>query len=945
MSDNITTASDLETYLDTTTDAAFADIVDSLPSDWTTVTPIGKTISKRRLRTCIWGRYKDDESVLAFLKDILLAYPPEPTCPTIFDTLNVNSIADNRNTIWHRSVHSVTHPNGLPHPLASDLTIFQIHEVNHYTTLIYDANGMHHYNSIAGNNLPIKVKNIRKRLGRHYRDRDTPPAHSREYGVTSGLHQRTRTMETPTQTDAFTCAMHMLAVTLACTYQNRLPTLPYSDADIQMLHRCHLRHYITGRLGSDTCTWLAGFVALLKQPTGTREYNPPPTWPSAGGSVLNGTPDEGNTEDTDTDNPQSIDTVVTTEQQRTNSATPETGYDCDDRTPEHRLKRTRNPQEDGNPATQTPSQAANCGTTCSVENSGLITDLRKLRPINSKEDTLPMQKKPNSGNQSRNRKKQRRTAKPRPPSKRVLQPPNLKIPLRTTQTTLFDGCNPAVPIASSHHSDEPYEYDDHTEDYSPRPPASPALCPQSTTTPPPAAHTAHCTQTDTVRQQGSATVRESASAEADYIKDTTPDVPHIDKDKYTRTNLTLCTLNVRGMHSTIVDVIQILNGTRIPDVFALTETKHSHVNSIWRETLQHYKIHHNVPELHTETNRRSAGTILAVNRRKFKQSRMVEVPAPLRNHITAAIVEPHAGTSMLIISLYMPQLTNQTTKFRYSEILEWLRITTEITYPQHDIYVGGDFQASPDPSSRSYYSPLSTLSTLVPLNDPSAPTFQPAQTPLDHWLARRTQVQPRYRTRTHIQRSACSDHSAVIIQIHEPNIYLPKTRDPNPAQSLATTRTFPKFQLPVDNTLVQMYQLGDPELRQHTDNLKQKIDALTNKPQAHTMDRYTIDGIAEDITNIISGYYTLAQDLWPTRQPSHASSTAHCHQQQEQGASRGGPNKNLIRLKPPLSKSELRSINRLTRLRNETAKANRNLGEFSAGAHTETGPHPAPLDD
>ena len=274
MSERSITFSDLEQSLDTNTDAEFAALAQSLPNDWTSVTPIGKTIRKQRLLSCIWGEFKDDESVLSFLKDILLAFPPESGCPAIFDTPNVESIADNRNTIWHRGVHSITHPNGLPHPLASQLTIFQIHEELHYTTLIYDENGAHHYNSLTSTGLPSKVNHIRKRLNRYYSDRAaTNPGENNGTATLTDLTRTVRSMTSPSQTDGWTCAMHMLAVTLACTYQNSLPILTYSDQDVQNLHRFHLRHYVTGQLGTDTIDGLAGFIALLQQPgLGTRDY-------------------------------------------------------------------------------------------------------------------------------------------------------------------------------------------------------------------------------------------------------------------------------------------------------------------------------------------------------------------------------------------------------------------------------------------------------------------------------------------------------------------------------------------------------------------------------------------------------------------------------------------------------------------------------------------------
>ena len=139
-------------------------------------------------------------------------------------------------------------------------------------------------------------------------------------------------------------------------------------------------------------------------------------------------------------------------------------------------------------------------------------------------------------------------------------------------------------------------------------------------------------QIPTQQQQQEAAEPESACS--DHFSDPSAQV---DSTKYASTSLTLCTLNVRGMHSSITDVIMILrNKERIPDILALTETKHSHINSLWRITLQQYKLHHNVPEINPETNRRSAGTVLAINKTKFTSSTSIDVPSHLTGYLTAA---------------------------------------------------------------------------------------------------------------------------------------------------------------------------------------------------------------------------------------------------------------------------------------------------------------------
>jgi hypothetical protein len=61
-------------------------------------------------------------------------------------------------------------------------------------------------------------------------------------------------------------------------------------------------------------------------------------------------------------------------------------------------------------------------------------------------------------------------------------------------------------------------------------------------------------------------------------------------------------------------------------ILHLTETKHSHIKSIWREALKEYKSIHTYPTLDPTTNRRSGGTILAVRRDTYKE--VTAIPTP-----------------------------------------------------------------------------------------------------------------------------------------------------------------------------------------------------------------------------------------------------------------------------------------------------------------------------
>jgi hypothetical protein len=80
------------------------------------------------------------------------------------------------------------------------------------------------------------------------------------------------------------------------------------------------------------------------------------------------------------------------------------------------------------------------------------------------------------------------------------------------------------------------------------------------------------------------------------------------------------TFNLRGIYNTILDLRHIFNSKHKPRIINLTETKHSHIKSIWRDTLKEYKLIHTHPKLDPNTLRRSAGTILATRRDVYKEA-------------------------------------------------------------------------------------------------------------------------------------------------------------------------------------------------------------------------------------------------------------------------------------------------------------------------------------
>ena len=67
--------------------------------------------------------------------------------------------------------------------------------------------------------------------------------------------------------------------------------------------------------------------------------------------------------------------------------------------------------------------------------------------------------------------------------------------------------------------------------------------------------------------------------------------------EYRHPHITAITFNTRGMHNTILDLNNIMNTKKKPTIIHLTETKHSHIKSIWRVALKDYKLIHTHPIL------------------------------------------------------------------------------------------------------------------------------------------------------------------------------------------------------------------------------------------------------------------------------------------------------------------------------------------------------------
>ena len=123
----------------------------------------------------------------------------------------------------------------------------------------------------------------------------------------------------------------------------------------------------------------------------------------------------------------------------------------------------------------------------------------------------------------------------------------------------------------------------------------------------------------------------------------------MDTTEYRHPPIKAVTFNTRDMHNTILDLQHIMNTQKKPTIIHLTETKHNHIKSIWREVLKDYKLVHTYPTLDPTTNRRSGGTILAARRDTYKEVTAIPTPSHLGDYVSAATLTPYDGSPVIAI--------------------------------------------------------------------------------------------------------------------------------------------------------------------------------------------------------------------------------------------------------------------------------------------------------
>ena len=180
------------------------------------------------------------------------------------------------------------------------------------------------------------------------------------------------------------------------------------------------------------------------------------------------------------------------------------------------------------------------------------------------------------------------------------------------------------------------------------------------------------------------------------------------------------------MHTTILDLQDLLNNQPKPQIIALTETKHRHIKSIWRHTLRNYKLIFNPSLYNKSTKRASGGAILAIHSPAYKTIVPIRVPTPYQPYLAIAKLTPNHGTSLLAISAYLPQSNTTHGKQAYQDNLTWFATLQTQENSDLPILLGGDLQGTPAQHPTSYSAPLAEFcntTSLAHIGDPTIPTY------------------------------------------------------------------------------------------------------------------------------------------------------------------------------------------------------------------------------
>ncbi len=162
-----------------------------------------------------------------------------PQNVTQYDTLLAQSIV-NQNDGWIRQVTNPLKGERLQHPLQNDITILQIYNAQHYTTLITNNDKYYYYDGL-GLTVPNTISHMHEHLLQWYGDTIKLP-------VLRHVAPTIHTPYTPQQTFEWSCAMQMLLTSLSVIYQGHVPILQYGQRHVDQLSKAHIRYVLTGEI-------------------------------------------------------------------------------------------------------------------------------------------------------------------------------------------------------------------------------------------------------------------------------------------------------------------------------------------------------------------------------------------------------------------------------------------------------------------------------------------------------------------------------------------------------------------------------------------------------------------------------------------------------------------------------------------------------------------------
>jgi hypothetical protein len=367
------------------------------------------------------------------------------------------------------------------------------------------------------------------------------------------------------------------------------------------------------------------------------------------------------------------------------------------------------------------------------------------------------------------------------------------------------------------------------------------------------------------------------------------------------------------MHTTILDLQKLLITHSDPHILALTETKHRHIKTIWRQALRNYRLIYNPSLYNKSTKRCSGGTILAIHKNACQTIQPLHIPPQYQPYLAIALLTPKTGSEILAIAAYLPQHLTKIDTQIYHDILHWLNNLLTSEHAHTPVLLGGDLQATNSPQHDSFYKPLADLITntqLKHLGDPLTPTYTPNHTPLDHWFIRiPTGAQQPPPTPTTALHTEFSDYKALLAEIPQIGDLAPV---PPSMETYPTTRDHPPFILPIPKPLIDLYQLGNETTRTAQNDTLFTIQQLTTSERVKTDQ---IDIAAKMVVETIDAYHQLAQTIWPMARPTSRDTTTNLHS--------------------PIAKSYTRQLKRITRLRNA---ANNMLSKSKTNTHTTPDP-------